>query len=300
MNSISVIIVNWYSSDYIEKLLGNLKSKAQHHDDIRIVIIDNTNGKDMSIEKIASHDSNITLHKLDSKGYTSSRGHSYALNYAMKFISTEYALIIDPDVHIFKEHWDSFCIEQLNRHNCIAIGAPYPFWKTGKYHNFPSPIFCFFRTKNILETGGDWTALSEHWWQNMSKFFIRQFGRLGGLLSRKRMQKYPALRKIGEKMEHIFGVFSQETGWRIAEQVRKRQLKSIQFSVITQAETELAIPKNMMGVCQGLASQYELYGYDRRPILTHKYSTGVKSWRTEKGESEDFWFDCIEKFEQNI
>lgn len=297
---ISVIIVNWYSGDYIKNLLNNLKSNAKNPDDLRIIIIDNTNGKDASIEKIASHDSKVTLHKLDSRGYTSSRGHSYALNYASRFISTEYALLIDPDVHIFKKHWDSFCIEQLRNHNCIAIGAPYPFWKTGKYHNFPSPIFCFFNTKDILKTGNDWTAFSDHWWQNMAKFFIRQFGRLGGLLTRKRMQKSPFLRKISEKMEHIFGVFSQDTGWRIADQARKKQLKSIPFSVIIQAETELTIPANMTGVCQELASQYELYGYDKQAILTHKYGTGVKSWRTEKGADEKHWRKAIEKFEKAI
>jgi len=194
MNLISVIIVNWYSSDYIKNLLDNLKSLAENPEGLRVIIIDNTNGKDKAVKKIVSHNLNVALHKLDPKGYTSSKGHSYGLNYARKFISTEYALIIDPDVHIFKKHWDRFCIEQLSKHNCIAIGAPYPFWKTGKYHNFPSPIFCFFNTKDMQETGGDWTALSNHWWQNMSKFLIRQFGRLGGFLTRKRMQKSPLLR----------------------------------------------------------------------------------------------------------
>ena len=113
------------------------------------------------------------------------------------------------------------------------------------------------------------------------------------------MQKFPSLRKISEKMEHIFGVFSQDTGWRIAEQARKKQLKSIQFSVITQVKFELVIPKNMTDLYQRLANQYELYGYDKQAILAHKYGTGVKSWRTEKGESEDFWLDCIKKIEKS-
>jgi len=296
MNLISVIIVSWYSSNYIKNLLGNLKNCAKNPEKLRVIIIDNTNGDDPDIEKTTSSDLNITLHKLDSKGYTSSKGHSYGLNYASRFINTEYALLIDPDVHIFKKHWDSFCIEQLGKHNAVAIGAPYPFWKTGKYHNFPSPIFCFFNTKDLQKTGSDWTAFSDHWWQNMSKFIIRQFGRLGGFLTRKRMQISPSLRKISETMERIFGIFSQDTGWRIAKAVRKKQLKSIQFSVITQAKDELVIPENMANACQGLASEYELYGYNREAILTHKYSTGVKSWRTEKGESEDFWLECIERF----
>ena len=297
MNLISVIMVNWYSNEYIEALLDNLQDKAEKPENIRVIVIDNTNGRDDSITKVVSHDLNVVLHKLDSKGHTSSRGHSYALNFAAKFIRTEYALIIDPDVHIFKKHWDRFCIEELRISNCVAIGAPFPFWKTGKYHDFPSPIFCFFKSKAILETGSDWTAFSDHWWPNASKFVIRQIGRLGGFLTRKRLEKSLLLRNISKKMEHVFGVFSQDTGWRIAEQARKNQLKSIQFSVVTQTESELVTPANMTGVYQELAGQYELYGYDKQAIMTHKYGTGVKSWKTEKGKSEDFWFDCIEKID---
>ena len=54
---------------------------------------------------------------------------------------------MDPDVHIFKQDWDSFLLEEIEKSK--LVGAPYPPWKIGKVHDYPSVVFMFFETDRI-------------------------------------------------------------------------------------------------------------------------------------------------------
>ena len=50
--NISVVLVNWFSSDHIVRLISNLEKKAYNSDDLFFIIIDNTNGKDKKLYKL--------------------------------------------------------------------------------------------------------------------------------------------------------------------------------------------------------------------------------------------------------
>ena len=75
------------------------------------------------------------------------------LDLGMKNIDTKYTLIVDPDIHIFQEKWDQICIKEIELNKKTVIGAPYPQWKLGKIHNYPSVIFMFFQT-NLVQNFG--------------------------------------------------------------------------------------------------------------------------------------------------
>ncbi|NLH15591.1 MAG: hypothetical protein GX455_03325, partial [Phycisphaerae bacterium] len=214
-------------------------------------------------------------------------------------IQTDFALIVDPDVHIFAPRWDSFCIESLKKWNAWAMGAPYPRWKVGKYHDFPSPVFFFFRRELVNHIPIDWRPYNDCPWCNGGVFVLRQFGRLGGLLNRRMFERSSVARCYAKLAESLIGTFSRDTGWRIAHAARKQKLPVILFEdILPQAVASLDTPADP--VWTDLAGEFELFAIDNRPILVHRYGTGGRPWRTPKGNDESFWFACIDKAEAVI
>ncbi len=296
---ITVVTVNWYSVDLIKALLKNLYCKSQNAQEIMFRIIDNTNGADKAIEELRKLDIKCEIIHLDTKGLLSSAGHAYALDHVFNMIDTEFTLVIDPDVHVFMNNWDTFCINGVKDDNVLAIGAPYPSWKIGKYHNFPSPIFCFFPTDRVRQMKCKWKPHSNYKIADYYCLFLRLLFRVGGSITRQRFQESTFLQKFGGWAENIFGIFSRETGWRIAQQARKNKIQSILFDAVFPNETSLA-PSSAIDAFEQLASEFELYYYRNEPVLTHKYSTGSKSWQTGCGHDVKFWKKCIEQFESEI
>ncbi len=297
MFCITIVIVNWYSTEFIDRLLDNLIDKAGNPGQLKVIVVDNTNGKDQSIRNITTHKIKPDLKKVDPGKLVSSYGHAFALNYAMKLIDTEYCLVVDPDIHVFKEHWDTFCVSKLDNGDCLAIGAPYPFWKTGKYHNFPSPPFCFFRTASLEQLESDWTPFSSHTIVNKLIFITRQIGRLGCIINRKRVQNSKFWRTISLMMEKVFGVFSQDTGWRIAREANEKSLKSIVFEAVFAPDKQLIDDVDQETI-ESITKEYELYSYEGHLTVVHKYGTGGSLWKTTHGSSTDHWLACIDKIEK--
>ena len=74
-----------------------------------------------------------------------SLSHASALDFGLRHVDTEFTLIVDPDIHIFYKNWDEFCLKKIKGNHPTVIGAPYPQWKLGKVHDYPSVIFMFFK-----------------------------------------------------------------------------------------------------------------------------------------------------------
>ena len=108
-----------------------------------MVIVDNTNGKDTGLKELEYLASDINIIKNNGEGLQRSISHASALDKGLRYVDTKYCLIIDPDTYIFKSDWDTFCLSNLIEKN-VVIGAPYPEWKIGKVHDFPSVIFLCF------------------------------------------------------------------------------------------------------------------------------------------------------------
>lgn len=288
--SITICAVSWYSYNYLVHLFDNLLEKAENKNLLTFLIIDNTNGQDVEIGKLTER-FNGKIIKNDSKGLKGSYGHASGLNSAMEKLYTEYTLIVDPDIHIFKEKWDTFLVNLIKNNNFTAAGASYPRWQLGKYHNFPNPVFCFFKTEEYLKLNPDWTPFTANKVISLWDFFRRNFLRLGILINRRVYEKYYLVRKIWSNLEKIVGVCSRDTGWRIAKIAEKHKVKSITFDAVTNGET--LIHKNE--ALAAIAREYELYCYENEPILTHKYSTCSILWKTKKSDDKDYWDECIEK-----
>ena len=296
MRSITIVTVNWHSAELIEALLDNLVGKAAHPQNLKAIILDNTNGSDSSLGKIKESISPLTIRKLNPQNLRGDQAHGFALNVAMDMVDTDFTVIVDPDIYVFKNNWDQFCIDEMECQDSMAIGAPFPQWKVGKYHNFPSPPFCFFQTESMKKLDSDWTARSIHKLVNARVFIIRQFGRLGGLITRRRYEQSRFVRKFGFVSEKLFGVFTPDPGWQIARETKRKNIKSVLFDAVMPQDAHYA-PDIKNSLFQDLAGEYELFYYKKEPILTHKYNSGGRPWRTAHGDDVEYWHKCITRFE---
>ena len=291
---ITVCTVNWFSAEFIEALFLNLSKKAKNAEKIQYIVIDNTNGKNQNLERLRRIALPVKIYPNDTKNQRGSFAHAMGLNLAMSKLDTEYTLFVDPDVYVFKDNWDSFCIEKIRAQGCPSIGTSYPKWQLGMYHNFPSPVFCFFRTEDYRKMNADWTAYSQNALINFFNFLRRQILRCCLLITRKKYQRYEFIRRIWTKLEKVIGACSPDTGNRIARRAKQEKIKSILFQALLPDE----LAKDAGEALKNIAAEFELYSFDGEPILTHKYGTGSWVFRTSKGHDSDYWRKQIQLFEQ--
>ncbi len=296
MPEITIVTVNWYRAGWIRRLIDNLRGKCSGRNLLQALILDNTNGTDPDLASIETAGVPCMIRPVDCLGLKGSRAHACALNESMESLSTDYVLIVDPDVHVFAHGWDASCIEALSMKNAWAIGAPYPRWKIGKYHDFPSPVFCFFRREMTKQVRMDWRPYFDCPWCNAGVFLIRQIGRMGGLLTRRMYENSAAVREYAKANERLFGTFSRDTGWRIAREMRRKKMISMGFDDVMPSEVcRLNIAADP--VWTDLAREFELFAFENRPMLVHRYGSGARPWKTEKGGEESFWLQCIDRAE---
>lgn len=293
-NQITIGTVNWHSCAYLENLFNNLIDKARQPDRLCFVVADNTNGKD-ELEKLKNAFQNITIIKNDPGPLKGSPAHAHGLNAVMKNIRTSYALILDPDVYIFKKDWDNFLIDLLNQNDIFATGVTFPPWQLGMYHNFPNPVFCFFKTKPYLNFSPDWSAYDVNKFVLYWDFIRRNLLRLGILIGRRNFENSKLIRTVWPHIEKIIGLCSRDTGWRRAQKAQKNRIKTIIFEpqIVSSKEFEPHDPYSIM------TKYFELYRYRNEPILTHKYSTNSLVFKTGKSDDRDLWEQCIEQIEKN-
>ena len=296
MPKLIIVTVNWFNSDLILHMLNNLHAKAAHSEDLAALVIDNTNGRDKSLKNIKNCCIPYAILPIDSNRRKGSIGHAWALDHAMKYLDSEYSLIVDPDIYVFLNKWDQFCVAEMKRVGAIAIGAPYPIWKVGKYHDFPSPPFCFFHTASLKKMKNGWEPYGPNFIYDTFTFFFRQIGRIGILVNRKRFEKYLLIRKYAKFSENLFGVFSQDTGWKLAEEVRNKNIKTIVFDSVL-PQDNIFISKKPNYAYQSLIREYEVFSYKNKIILTHKYGTAGPLWRTKSGANIKHWIMCIHRIE---
>ena len=297
MPDTTILTVNWNCSAMIEQFMANALSKADKSDKLKLLVIDNTNGSDGLIYKLPEKCAiPCEIHKLDTNGLSGSRGHAAGLDLGLGLIDTEYTLVVDPDIYIFKDKWDSFCIDLLSKTGSVAVGVPYPPWKTGKYHNFPSPPFSFFRTDFLKDINATWKPFASSRTGHFCHFLLRQIGRLGPIVTRKTFTHSAMIRCYSKFAEKALGIFSHDTGCIIAATAKRKGSKSIVFDTVTENDIHL-VPESGLEVFKELAGHYELFYFQGSPFLVHKYGSGGIPWRTERGHDEANWRKTIEQME---
>ena len=142
---ITVLSVSYFSAFHLNRLFNNLTAKADNPETLQFLVVDNTNGEDSDLHSYFVPGLDIQFISNSGKGYQRSVSHAGALDIGLKNSETEFILIVDPDVHVFKAGWDTFCLNRIAENDSSVIGAPYPAWKLGKVHDYPSVVFMFFQ-----------------------------------------------------------------------------------------------------------------------------------------------------------
>ena len=289
--NISVILINWFSGEFLSELVPNLRKRAFDPSQLHFIVVDNTGGKDPEMDRLRKTldiDELITNTPPYSNG---SEAHACGIEAGFTSVNSPYTLILDPDVHVFQTDWDSCLVQALEDNNAAAIGAPYPAWKLGKYHNFPSPIFCFARTQALRDLGADWTPFYPGRVQKYRAWFGRQIVRLGALNTRQRCIRHPALLHIGSWLERRLGVVGPDTGQLLAQCARRSNISSLQFKDIYPTDPVYSGAGNE--VVQKLAENFELYAWDGSVFLAHMGGTKHYMFHTPQGYNRTYWVECI-------
>jgi len=200
--SITVLSVSFYSSFHLKRLFTNLVEKADHPENIQFLIVDNANGKDKGLKESLQDVVDLTIVNNDSRIRQRSKSHASALDLGLKNIETEFTLIVDPDIYVFKSGWDTFCITHYQKMENPSWVHPTLFGSWERFMITPVWFLCFLklRLSKFLEIH--------------STLFLQPWADYGTVLSGKSFVLAESLAKIGWI---IFGFYEPSVdGWKIS------------------------------------------------------------------------------------
>ena len=293
--NITILSVSFHSSIHLKRLFKNFLFKTRQVENIKFLIIDNTDGKDRSLYKAFPNLPQVRILKNKNRFKQRSLSHARALDFGLRHVDTEFTLIVDPDIHIFYKNWDEFCLINMKENSQTVIGAPYPQWKLGKVHDYPSVIFMFFKTSLIQSFGKTFHPFPKAH-KRLYNSLMRKFVRLGGIASKGRLSKSKKLRLICNWLETKMGVTSPDTGEEIIKQFKKNRFRTIVFSSPYEQDFKSEDKKEL----KLLAKNFEIYTFNDKPFLSHMYSSGVYHWRTKQSSDFNYWLSLIKKIENKI
>ena len=293
--NITILSVSFNSSIHLKRLMKNFFLKTAKLDNIKFLIVDNTNGDDKALYTTFDKSYDVRIIKNNNRFKQRSLSHANGLDIGMKHIDTKFTLIVDPDIHIFYKNWDEFCIKKMELNPRTVIGAPYPQWKLGKVHNYPSVVFMFFQT-NLVRSFERTFYPFPKLYKRIYNSIIRKFVRLGGFANKNRLSKSKNLQFICKWLEELTGVTSPDTGKEIVSQFHYNGYNSIVFA----SPYEQSFGAEDVRELKLLAKDFELYTYKNKPFISHMYSSGVYHWRTQRSSDLNYWIGLIKKVENKI
>ena len=296
IKNITIISVSYRSGTHLRRLFKNLYDKAENKQKLKFLVVDNTNGADQELDTLLPKELNISIVENDGSLNQRSISHASGLDVGLEQSSTEYSLIIDPDVHVFKSNWDSLCLSYLDGSMHLVIGAPYPDWKLGKVHDYPSVVFMFFRTQEIRGLNKSFQPFPAPL-KRIKNSLFRKVTRLGIIASKSRLNKSQFLRMITSYLEKLLGITSPDTGNDIIEALRNKKYESINFEACLVHQLG---PFNTNSYHDNMAREFELYYQGNDPFMTHMYGSGVFHWKTANGSDAQYWQELIEYIEGGI
>ncbi len=268
---ITVLSVSWHSADYLQTLIRQLRALADRSTDLQFLIADNSGGADRALDALDFPD--LTVVPVDVQGQHMSMAHGIGINALLPRVDTPYVLITDPDVALLRRGWDALFIEALQTQNVVALGAPYPPWKLGKYHDFPSPPFAFWHTESLKTLDPDWTPYARTVIRRMVDFELRQSVWLSRLVDRYLLRLPARHFRVGRAVERLTGVVSKDTGWQIADRARRRGWHADVFDVVYTEKDIARLPDADRAAYTALAQEFELYTWRGEPVLSHRNPT---------------------------
>lgn len=292
MKNITILIVSYFSSKHLKRLITNLIEKSDQPNALQFLIVDNTNGRDKALKEILRNNRNIESLMNDGNHLQRSVSHAGGLDLGFSHIKSDYTLIIDPDVYVFREKWDTLFLEQLNKKESLIIGAPYPQWKVGKVHDYPSVVFMFFKTNDLKQTNFSFYPFPNIL-KKVKNSILRKIIRLGFLSSKQSLNKSFKLRNLVKWLEKKTGITSPDTGNKIIEALPLFNIKPLcfeaKYSRDTLAEENTPIYK--------IAKEFEVFFLHNELIMTHMYGSEVFYWKTKRGGDLHYWEKLISQLE---
>ncbi len=268
---ITVLSVSWRSTALLREMFFGLLTLAAQPDAIRLLVADNTNGADDELKTLDF--SQLDIVPVNVQGDVMSMAHAVGLNTLLAQVDTPYVLIIDPDVALLRAGWHHAFCAALEQGDQAALGAPSPGWKLGKYHDFPSPPFAFWRTDKLRDLDPDWRPYGRTMARRLTDFALRQLFWLPRGLDRYVLRLPRRQFKVGCWAERVIGVVSKDTGWEIAQRARRHGWRADVFDVLCELEGVRGIPDAQRAQYHALASEFELYAWQGQPVLTHRNPT---------------------------
>jgi hypothetical protein len=272
--TITVLSVSWRSADFLRDLCANLLAQARQPGAIRFLIADNTNGDDPALAALDVP--GLEIVPVDVSDERMSVAHAIGLNALFARVDTPYTLVVDPDVIVFQPGWDAILIDSVSGPAAppiVAAGAPYPPWKLGKYHDFPSPPFAFWRTDALRALDPDWRPYARTAARRLVDFGLRQAFWLPRLVDRAVLRLPRRAFRAGRWTERLTGVVSKDTGWQIADRARRRGWRAVVFPVVGAASDLVALDPAERSRYRTLAREFELFTWQGRPFGAHLQST---------------------------
>lgn len=293
----NVLTVSWYSGEWISHLVNNLESKASHPDRLEFTIIDNTNGNDKDLASALRKSSKARILHFASKSSQPSRAHASAITFGLSAINDSWCVLFDPDVYVFQHGWDQWCRSKILDEGYIAAGAPYPPWKLGKYHDFPSPIFAAMNLARIQALNATWEPFFSSSLGLAYSFVMRKLFRAGGFLNRTRLTHSTSWRQIAYLGERLAGVYAPDTGYRIAAAANRHNTTAYCLKTDWDGETV-----NTAGspCWRNLANAYELFTECGRPFAAHCYGSSMRQWRSRFSGNVGFFRDLCEACNETL
>ena len=290
-HKITILSVSFFSGKHLSRMFANLIDKSSNKKDLNFIVIDNTNGEDKNLINLQSNDYDVNLIKNKCNFIQRSRSHAEGLDIGLELVQTKYTLIVDPDVHIFKQDWDSFLLKEIEKSK--LVGAPYPPWKIGKVHDYPSVVFMFFETdriKLLKKSFSPFPSLTKI----IKNGLNRKINRFGLLANKTRLDRYKKLRAATSNLENYFGVTSPDTGNDIILAARESSYTSTNINACYSSD----LSQNASLSHKLLARYFELYLNKNEIFLTHMYGSGVFHWKTKRGNDLDYWLLLISEVEK--
>jgi hypothetical protein len=273
--SITVLSVSWWSAAFLNDLFTNLLLLADHPEALRFVVADNTRGEDADLLNLDFPA--LIIVPVDVQGEHMSMAHAAGLNALLPFVDSQspFVLVVDPDIAVLQRGWDNVLCRALDAPSVAAVGAPYPPWKLGKYHDFPSPPFAFWHTETLKALSPDWRPYGRTAVRRFFDFVLRQTLWLPRMIDRYLLRLPRRRFKMARWVERIVGVVSKDTGWEIAAQARRRGWRACLFDVITRPDHDL-LPSAHYDEYRALAAEFELYAWEGKPFVTHRNPTRTR------------------------
>lgn len=149
MEKISILVVNYNSSDFVENIFFSLKSLTDNR--FKVFVLDNNSKKNdfhKLFETVGKYEKtfSINLERDENNKLVGSLAHGTALNHLVSKVDTDYFCIMDADAVWLKKGWDLILLKEFNdKIKAVGTQADSP----EKPLDFPLMFAALFETETF-------------------------------------------------------------------------------------------------------------------------------------------------------